>query len=591
MATFNFSGAISGLDTASMITAIMNAEKLPLTRLQSARTALTTKQTAYGDLRTLLDKLESSAKAFTKDLAGAKRLAASSQPSVLTATATTSAEAASYAVVVNHLATSTRATSTSAMGRAITSSDLASNLSALPLPGSVTAGQVGMVVDGTVVRATIGDPASTTLAQTLADIGAALTAQVRTNEGGGSTATVTAAVVDNKLQLSLTGTAQAHNLSFGVGGDTSNALGILGLSGMGTVSLSSSTPVSGRSALGVTQTSVALDAAGLTGLASGSGTLSINGATIAYDTTTDSLSTIIGRINASTAGVVASMDRTNDKLVITARTGGALPMAIQDTGTLATALNLAPGTTNAQTLGTQAQVTVDGRTYLSDTNKVTTAVGGVTLTLLAEGSSTVSVTADEVGLGTAIRDFVSAYNTLADKLDTLTANAQGTTPGTLTSDPDVRTMALAFRRSLLSNTALTGTYTSLSQIGVTTGAVGSAKGTTNRLQFNEDKLKDALANDPTAVASLLNAATGAMKPFQDLVASWTVTGGRIDKALDSITSSKKMLDTREAQMQSRLDTKQAALEKKFATLEANLAKLQTTSNALTQQVTQANKSS
>jgi flagellar hook-associated protein 2 len=222
---------------------------------------------------------------------------------------------------------------------------------------------------------------------------------------------------------------------------------------------------------------------------------------------------------------------------------------------------------------------------------VTTAVGGVTLTLLSEGASTVSVTADESGLGSAIKDFVSAYNTLADKLDTLTANAQGSTPGTLTSDPDVRTMALAFRRSLLANTALTGTYTALSQIGVTTGPVGSAKGTTNRLQFNEGKLKDALANDPTAVASLLNAATGAMKPFQDLVATWTATGGRIDKALDSITSTKKMLDAREAQMQSRLDTKQAALEKKFATLEANLAKLQTTSNALTQQVTQSNKSS
>ena len=591
MATFNFSGAISGLDTASMITAMMNAEKLPLTRLQSARTALKTKQTAYGDLRSLLSTLETAAKAFTKDLAGAKRTASTSNTAVVTATATASADAASYAVIVDHLATSTRATSTASMGRVLTNADLGTNLADLPLPGTVTAGSVGMVVDGKIVRASIGSPASTTLGDTLAAIGSALTAQVQANEGPGSTATVTASVVDNKIQLALAGTAQVHNLSFGVGGDTSNALGILGLTGGGTVALSTASALSGRSALGVTRTSTPLDAAGLTGLASGTGTLTINGASIAYDTATDSLSTIIGRINASAAGVVASMDRTNDKLVITARTGGAQPMSIGDTGTLATALNMAPDTTDAQVLGTQAQVTVDGRTYLSDTNNVSTAVPGVTLTLLAEGASTVSVTPDVAGLTSAVKDFVSAFNALADKLDTLTANEQGTTPGALASDTDVRTMVMTFRRSLLGNSAVAGAYTSLGQIGVTTGAPGAAKGTTNRLQLDEAKLADALAQNPTAVASLLNDASGAIAPFQATISTWTKTGGRIDKAVESITAQTKLMDERETQMQARLDAKQTALERKFAALEATLAKMQTESGALTQQVSSMNKSS
>jgi flagellar hook-associated protein 2 len=587
MATFNFSGAISGLDTSSILTALLSAEKAPLTRLQASRTAAKARQTSWGDVRSLLAKLEAAAKAFTKDLAGAKRSASSSNATTLTAVASTAADTASYSVVVDRLATSTRATSTASMGRAVTDADLGTFVSALPLPGSVTAGSVGMVVDGKVVRATIGDPASTTLGDTLAAISSALTAQIQANEGVGSTASVTASIVDNKVQLALTGTAQAHSLSFGVGGDTSNALGVLGLSGTGSVTLSSATPLAGRSALGVTRTSVPLDSAGLTGLASGAGTLTINGTSIAYDTTTDSLSTIIGRINASAAGVVASLDRTNDKLVITAKTGGASPMGIEDTGTLAAALRLAPGTTDAQVLGTQSQVTIDGRTYLSDTNKVSTAISGVTLTLLAAGTSTVSVTPDEAGLTTALKDLVNAYNALADKLDTLTANDPEGTRGVLAGDPDLRGLAMSLRRTILGSAA-GGTFTSLTQLGVSSGAVGAAVGSTDRLLLDEDKLKKAIAQDPTAVASLLNSATGAIRPLLDKVQGWTKTGGRIDDALETITSALRAMSDREEQMQARFDAKQAALERKFANLERTLSELQATSAALGSQINSQN---
>jgi flagellar hook-associated protein 2 len=579
MATFNFTGAISGLDTSSILSALISAERAPLTRLKNQRTAYKATQSSYGDLRNLLAKLETAAKAFTKDLAGAKRSAASSAANVLTASAGTSAIPATYQVVVDRLATSTRATSTAAMGRAVTDADLDTNLSALPLPGSVTAGSVGMLVDGRVVRATIGDPASTTLRGALTAIGNALTAQVRANEGGGSTATVTASVVNNRVQLELTDTTQSHALSFGVGGDTSNALGVLGLSGTGTVSLSSAAPMTGRSALGVTQTSVALDKAGLTGLtAKSTGTLRINGTAIAYATATDSLNTIVGRINASSAGVVASLDRANDRIVLTSKTGGAAPIAIEDTGTLAAALKIPPG--SPQTLGQQAQVTVDGVAYLSDTNKVTTAVSGVSLTLLSQGSSTVTVTPDETGMTKAVQDLVDAYNTLADKLATLTANDPEGTRGALAGETDARSLALSLRRTLTASFSATGTYRSLADIGVTTGAPGSATGTTDRLSLSTDKLKKALENDPTAVAALLNGTTGVIAPLVDAVTSWTRTGGRIDKSLESIASSLRLLDRREDELQVRIDAKTAALERKFAAMERSLAELQTTSSSL-----------
>jgi flagellar hook-associated protein 2 len=489
-------------------------------------------------------------------------------------------------VIVGHLATSSRATSTAAIGTAITGADLGASLASLNLPGTVTGGTFSMVVDGKVVHATLGDPATTTLGDALSAIGTALTSQVQANEGAGSTAVVSAAVVGNRLEVSLADSTTSHSVIFGVGGDTSNVLGVLGLSGGGTATLAAGSAVTGRSALGVARTSVALDGAGLAGLASGPGTLTINGAAIAYDTTTDSLSTIIGRINASAAGVVASVDRTNDRLVLTAKSGGARPIGIEDTGTLASALRLAPGTTDAQVFGTQAQFTVDGRAFTSDTNNVSAAIPGVTLTLLAEGSSTVTITPDSASLKASLGDFVAAFNALADKLDVLTANEKGTTPGTLAGANEIRGMALSLRRTLLGTAPTGSAYTSLSQIGVTTGVVGSAKGTTNRLQLDAARLESALANDPSAVASLLNSATGAIKPFHDAITAWTRSGGGIDKALESITSQLKMLDRREEQMQARLDAKQTALERKFAALEAAMAKYQTQSNSLSTTVNQ-----
>jgi flagellar hook-associated protein 2 len=591
MASFNFTGTISGLDTQSLMTAMLAAEKAPLTRMATQRTTLKNTSSAFGQLRSALAALQAKAKAFTADMAGAKRTAVSSSTSVLTAAASAGTVPGSYAITVGHLASSTVATSTAALGRTITGADLDTALADLPLPGSVSAGTVGITVGGRMVKATIGDPATTTLRQATDAIAAAIQTQIQANEGPGSTATVTAAINGNKVAFSLAGTATSHAISFGAGGDSSNALGVLGLAGVSAAAFSSTTPVTARSVLGVVRTTSILDSAGLAGLTSGAGTLSINGSDIAYDTTTDSLSALVTRINSSTAGVVASLDRGNDRLLLTSRAGGAAPISISDTGSLATALNLAPGTTNAQALGTQAQVTVDGRTYLSDTNKVTDAISGVTLTLYAEGSSTLTVSPDSTAVAQAVTGLISSYNSLADSLDSLTQNDPKLTRGTLAGESSVRDLALSLRRTLTGMTGLTGAYRALSDIGVTTGAAGAALGTTARLQLNESKLAAALEASPTAVADLLNSAGGALKPMVDALDLWTTTGGRIDKSLESILSTLKSLDAREEQVNARVATRTAALEKKFATLEATLAQLQTSSSATTAQITQMNKSS
>jgi flagellar hook-associated protein 2 len=207
MSTLSFSGAISGLDTASIIDAMMSSAKAPLTRLQTQATTLTNQQTAYGTLRTLLTTLENAGKDFTVLSAGSSRAASSSDATIMTATAGPSAIPASYQVTVNHLATPTVATSTGAIGSPITAADLGTTLASLPLPGSVKAGTISMVVDGKVVHASVGDPSTATLGDLLSSISDALTAQVQANEGG-SGATVSASVVGNRLRWHSAGRAR-----------------------------------------------------------------------------------------------------------------------------------------------------------------------------------------------------------------------------------------------------------------------------------------------------------------------------------------------------------------------------------------------
>ena len=164
MSSIQFGGVISGLNTQSIIDALVAAEKAPLTNLQNKEATLTSQKAAYAQLGTAMDDLVAKLKSFTVSSAGSSRSAASNNTSVLSATAGTAAAVATYQISVDRLATATCATSINAMGTAVTGTE-STPLSSLSLPGNVTAGQISAVVDGTIVHYTVGDPTTTTLAQ------------------------------------------------------------------------------------------------------------------------------------------------------------------------------------------------------------------------------------------------------------------------------------------------------------------------------------------------------------------------------------------------------------------------------------------
>jgi flagellar hook-associated protein 2 len=596
MSTVQFGGVVSGLNTQSIIDALMSAQKQPLTDLQNQEATLTAQKTALGTLGTALDDVVAKIKAFTETAAGSSRVGTSADSSVLTATAASSAAVSQYQISVDRLATATRAASTSSMGAPVTASDTSKTLQSLNLPGSVTAGQISAIVDGVIVHYTVGNPATATLAEVMDGLGQAIQDQLRAAGPKSSPdATATFSVVDNKLQLTIAGAdAVSHSLSFGAASDSSNALGMLGIASA-TATNAVNPTLAGSTNLGVARMTGTLDNAGLNGLTSTqTGVLTINGVDIAYDTTKDSMSTLISRINNSAAGVIASVDRTNDQLVLTRKDTGAVAIDIEDGsgGNLAAVLNLAPGTTNAQKVGATAQVTVDGRTVTSISNTVTNAIDGVTLNLLKlsplglEQGLTIGV--DQAAVTSALNAFITSFNALGDTIDKLTASTPGQTGGTagtsgpLASDSTVRSLFLNLRETLFGS-AGSGSYTSLGSIGVNTGAIGSASGTTDRLQLDTDKLTAALNNDAGRVASLLDGSTGPLSAVLAQLQSIEnpdSTKSYVQSQAVELGSEISDLHREETSRQEMIDNYQAMIEAQFASMEATLAQLQSQSSQI-----------
>jgi flagellar hook-associated protein 2 len=596
MSTVQFGGVISGLNTQSIIDALMSVQKQPLTDLQNQETQLTAQKTALATLGTALDDVVAKIKSFTVTAAGASRIGTSADSSVFTATAAASSAVSQYQISVDRLATATQAVSMTSMGAPVTAGDTSKTLQSLNLPGSVTAGQISAIVDGVIVHYTVGDPTTTTLAQVMDGFGQAIEDQLRAAGPNSSPdATATFSVVGNKLQLTVAGADDAsHSLSFGVASDSSNALGMLGIASAKATNALNPT-LTGSTNLGVARMNGALDNAGLSGLISTqTGVLTINGVDIAYDTTKDSMSTLISRINNSAAGVIASVDRTNDQLVLTRKDTGAVAIDIEDAGgnNLAAALKLAPGTTNAQKVGATAQVTVDGRTITSISNTVTNAIDGVTLNLLKQSplglEQGLTIGVDQAAVATALNSFITSFNALGDTLDKLTASTPGQSGGTagtsgpLASDSTIRSLYLSLRETLFGSSG-SGTYTSLGSIGLNTGAIGSVAGTTDRLQLDTDKLTAALNADAGRVASLLDGSTG---PLSALLAKLKSvedpdsTKSYVQSQTVGLGSEISDLHREEASRQEMIDNYQSMIEAQFASMEATLAQLQSQSSQI-----------
>lgn len=261
-----------------------------------------------------------------------------------------------------------------------------------------------------------------------------------------------------------------------------------------------------------------------------------DGVTKAFELTNNSLNGLRDAINASGAGVTASVinagtGATPYQLVLTAKetgtgtTSGVVTFAAIDnedasattvdpalgitagaiTGTFAAPTGISGGLTNASDPAKDAVFTLNGIQLTRKSNVVTDAVDGITFTLKQggqTGTTTLTVSQDKASATTGLQDVISKYNALLKAYNAAAVSTKddkgNIIKGALAGDESIKSILSQVRSALtgtISGPSGSTTLTSLNTLGVSTGSDGS-------LSLNTSTFHAALDKDPAAALNL-----------------------------------------------------------------------------------------
>lgn len=273
-----------------------------------------------------------------------------------------------------------------------------------------------------------------------------------------------------------------------------------------------------------------------TGTYNAGATFTSNGAsakTVTIDSTNNTLSGIRDAINNAQIGITATIISDGSaspyRLVLTQNATGrdnSIKISVSGDAAISSLLAQDPAATQnlSETITAQnAAFKVDGIAISKASNTVTDAIPGVSLILQKTNAGSpikVNVAQDTTQITSAVNAFVKAYNDVNKTLSDLSAYDASTKQGAiLNGDATVRALQSQIRSTLSSAiTGLTGSYTTLSQIGVSfqkdgTMAVDAAK-LQSAIDSNPQGIGQLFAANGTPADSLISysASTGNTKP-------------------------------------------------------------------------------
>lgn len=290
-----------------------------------------------------------------------------------------------------------------------------------------------------------------------------------------------------------------------------------------------------------------------------------------------SLSELKEQINTQNSGVVASIvnDGTNYKLVISSRaTGTANGFTINNNLTngagsvVAFAVGQNETTGNAQN-AQDAAFTVNGINITSSSNTVTEAIPGITVSLLAAGSSTVKATANYGVIKDNIKSLVNEYNNLR-KFNTQQAK------GPLANDSVLRQALNDIKTVLLTSNSNGGRYHYMSEIGLEFTSTGD-------LKLDETKLNTAIDSYAADLQKLFQGSTGLNGALSNLDAALDNldgTAGLIKTTRNSLDTTLKTFRNRIDAQQLRLEIRRQELIKQYTAADQAMAQLKAMTSSL-----------
>jgi flagellar hook-associated protein 2 len=550
------------MDTSSIVSQLMAIDRQGVTRLNTQKSQLLARQQAYSDLNTKVLSLRTAASSLSKANEVMSFKADATDTDLMTGTATSAATPGKYTVEILNRSSASVLNGTSDRGSALDASAALNGTDAL---GS-------SFKEGTFTIN--GKQFSVSATESLNDVLAKITDPVTGVSG------LTASYDSGTDKVTLT--SATDPLVIGTAGDTSNLMSLLKLNsnGSGGAPFSSTSSVElGRLSIGT-----AMNAAGANGARArtavsdggGTGKFTVNGKEITFDADVDSISTVLSRITSSGAGVNASYDSTNDRIILTNKTGGSTGIALADVqGNFVSAMGL----TGAITLGQNAKIKIDGGPTVESNDDVfsstETGVTGLTLSLKADsGTTDVSVSTDTAAVEKKFNDFLTAYNNVISFIEDksgVKGTGKNAVVGPLYGMQDVRGLQYQMRNTLSQMVSgLTSGPSTLSGIGL--GTTGQSA----KLSLDSAKLSDALTNYAENVKTILSDSTnGVMTKLTSYIDAQTLYGnGPLAEKAGRLDSSVTRIDKSIADFNKRMDQKEARLNAQFAAMEKAMGELQ-----------------
>jgi flagellar hook-associated protein 2 len=565
------SGIASGFDWKTVVSELANAERAPETQWQARQATINKQNSAFGQIKALLNTLQADVQALKDPSLYSSRTAQVSDSGIATATASSGATLGTFNFNIAQLATTAGLNGTTDRGAALSPSG---DLTGVTLG---TAGFATAVTGGTFTvnghQVTIS---TTDSLQQVVDKIASATNNLITTSYSPTTDKLTLTSSDNS------------EIILGSAADTSNFLQVAKLYNNGTGSISSA------SALGSVRLTAPLSEANLatsvTGDANGQGQFSINGVSISYDTGADNIQNIIQRINNSAAGVTAAYNAQTDSFLLTNKATGDIGIGVQDvTGNFLAATGLSQGTlSHGQNLlytlnGGSTQLVSQSNTIAQDSSNIT----GLSLTAVAKGSVTVTVSNDTTTIQGAIQNFISAYNNAQSFITTQTASSTDSTgkvtAGVLAGDPSANSIASRLRSVSFSAVSIPGLPQALDQLA-DLGIQTNGKDNTIKLA-DSGALTNALTNNVASVQSLLTDPTSGLAIHLDnLLSNIVGDDGTLTQHQANLTKQSSSIDDQVTNLEKTITSDSARWTSEFQAMEQAQSQINQQMSYLTQQI-------
>lgn len=535
------SGLVSGFDWRSFIDQMTEVERAPQNLLKTEQSKIQQQKDAYSKIRSQLESLKSRASALADPTLFQSRSVSVSDSSVARASVTSGVLTGSFSFNIIQLATSASQQGGVNVGASLSATDITASspepdtspvVTSAAFPVQVTAGT--FTINGKQVTIESGD----TLRQVFQKISDAT--------GGEVTASYDAAA--DKITLS-----SSNVINLGSSNDTSNFLEAARLYFNNSGTVTSSTRLGSiklNSVLSSANFSTTISDGG-----SGNGEFKINGVSIQFNASTDTVSDVISRINNSSAGVFAYYDSNSDRFILTNKLTGDRGIALEDvTGNFLEATKLLSSSGGTLSRGNNLLYTVNGGDQQSSlSNTITEAnmsIPGLTLTALKTGTVNVQIDNNTDAVKNALASFIEEYNKVQSLIDNYTASSTDSsgkvTAGILASDGDANEIARKLRTLATSSlSGLSGTIIRLEQLGYTSSGDNDSLTLTNGTA-----LDNALSQNLSAVKDFFtNESDGFIKYFNDYLDKLIGDDGSLLNKDLSLTNQVKSIDDQISSME------------------------------------------